>query len=153
LCLIGLVWLRQDKPKQLTRSTASVFRALYNARTISTQEKQNVGKNPTLISLAMSNMEFVYGRNPGKQTLEVAIGTSNKHLLTIVPIKPLNYLKLFGPAGYSVVITEAGMDYAQTAYSTVYAEYITPAEFDASWRASVRQMRAMRCNKINDTED
>jgi hypothetical protein len=90
----------------------------------------------------MQRGEIIKGaRRPPKRQLEPRIGTSNKHLLTLVTDGQVQYAKLFGGRGYQHIITAAGMDYAR-GIASEYAALLDQEKFLTAWRKFASQMRA-----------
>jgi hypothetical protein len=140
--LLGMTWLREDRPDILARPGSSIFSAVRLAGVINEGQRRTLASNARLITLAMQNGEIIKGsRRPPKRQLEMRIATSRKYLLTLVTDQSVQYNKLFGGRGYQHVITEAGMVYARRVAPT-YAELLNQEKFTRAWQIFRTQMRA-----------
>jgi hypothetical protein len=140
--LLGMTWLREDRPDILARPGSSIFSAVRLAGVISEGQRKTLAGNSRLITLAMQNGEIIKGaKKPPKQQLVRRIATSDKYLLTLVTDGSVQYAKLFGGRGYQHVITEAGMAYARTVAPN-YARLLNREKFNHAWGVFKTQMRA-----------
>lgn len=145
--LLGMTWLREDRPDILARPGSSIFSAVRIAGVVNEGQRRTLASNSRLITLAMQNGEIIKGsRRPPKRQLEMRIATSRKHLLTLVTDNSVQYSKLFGGRGYQHVITEAGMVYARSVAPT-YAELLNQEKFARAWHTFRTQMRASNARR------
>lgn len=145
--LLGMTWLREDRPDILARPGSSIFSAVRLAGVINEGQRRTLAGNSRLITLAMQNGEIIKSaRRPPKRQLEMRIATSRKYLLTLVTDNSVQYSKLFGGRGYQHVITEAGMVYARRVAPT-YAELLNQEKFARAWQIFKTQMRASNARK------
>ncbi len=142
LFLLGMTWLREDRPDILARPGSSIFSAVRLAGVINEGQRKTLARNTSLITLAMKNGEIIKGRRrPPKRQLDPRIATSDKHLLTLVTDGSVQYDKLFGGRGYQHIITESGMVYAKRV-APQYAALLDRAKFNRAWEIFKSQMRA-----------
>ena len=142
LFLLGMTWLREDRPDILARPGSSIFSAVRLAGVINEGQRKTLARNTSLITLAMKNGEIIKGRRrPPKRQLDPRIATSDKHLLTQVTDGSVQYDKLFGGRGYQHIITESGMVYAKRV-APQYAALLDRAKFNRAWEIFKSQMRA-----------
>jgi hypothetical protein len=142
LFLLGMTWLREDRPDILARPGSSIFSAVRLAGVINEGQRKTLARNTSLITLAMKNGEIIKGRRrPPKRQLDPRIATSDKHLLTLVTDGSVQYDKLFGGRGYQHIITESGMVYAKRV-APQYAALLDRAKFNRAWEMFKSQMRA-----------
>lgn len=143
ILLLGLTYLRQERPDVLARRANSIYRALREARVIGEGQRLSVAKNVSLISMAISHAETMRGdRKPPKRKIVERCGISDMHLLLLMPNRPLQYEFVLGPQGnYLLVVTEAGMAYAHSV-AAQYSELLTPDKFMDGWRSFVKHAQA-----------
>lgn len=146
--LLGLTWLRDDKPEVLARPGGSVFNALRHANVFSEGQRRLLARNTSLISYAIPRSEVIKAkRRPRKSQIEERIGTSEQLLLTlVVPEEALQFTKLFGPKGYLHVVTDAGVAYARSV-AAKYDALIDHPRFAAGWQGFVSQVRAVKARQ------
>ena len=148
LWLLGLTWLREDKPEILARPGSSIFGALRCAGVISESQRRTLATNTKLIGHAMANSEIIKApRRPRKPLIDARIGISDMKILTlVVPTSSLQYAKFFGAKGYLHVITECGIQHAKSVESN-YSALIDHERFAQGWLGFRSQMIALASRK------
>lgn len=140
--LLGMTWLREDRPNILARPGSSIFSALSLAGVISEGQRRILAGNAGLVTLAMQNGDIIKGtRRPPKSQLEARIAGSRKHLIILVTDPMMQYGKMFGARGYQHVITAEGMEYAHSVASQ-YSALLDEAKFRRAWEVFKTRMRA-----------
>lgn len=150
LYLMGMAYLKEDKPHILARPGSSIFGALQHAAVISEGQRRRLGINAKLISAAMLHSETLRRvKTPPKSLVEERIAVSEMYILTIVRSKaaPLQFAKFFGPQGYSHVLTDAGLEYASNV-APGYAEVIDQDRFMQAWKGFCSQQAARQGKEI-----
>ena len=143
LLLVGLSWMRQDKPEQPDRTCASIVRALWNAGALSVTASRTLATNAKLVGLIMGNMVTIQGRGDRKKRLNDAIETSECRLAVLVPSsESFVSVGLVGRRGYGIAVTARGMAYAEQV-SPNYAEHVTHAGLREGWIKNRAQMGAI----------
>jgi hypothetical protein len=142
--VLGLTFLRRQRPEVLARRGNSIGQALRHAQVLSESQRKTLGVNMALVSQVMRNAETMRGnRQPPKRKVEERCGITDLHLLLLViPDKAVQYDWVLGPKGkYLLVVTEAGMAYAD-GIAPQYSELLTPEKFMAGWQGFVKQVQA-----------
>jgi len=149
--LLGMTWLREDRPDILARPGSSIFSAIRLAGVVSEGQRKLLARNTQLITLAMRHGEIIKGaRRPPKRQLEPRIATTDKYLLTLVTDSSLQFDKLFGGRGYQHIVTESGMVYAQQ-IAPQYAAILDRTKFNHAWEIFKTQMRAKNAHNPQRT--
>lgn len=146
LLLIGLAFLREDRPDVLERRPSSVFTTWRNTRVLTDRERRATGRNVSLISLAMPHMEYLYGWVSSRQ-LQTGADRSTQHLLVVVPEGEgrLSHVKLFKPQGYKVVLTDVGLQDALRTLSSYPS--LDKSSFLRAWARFTQQMSTMHAHR------
>lgn len=114
LFYMGLMWLRNENPAELTRSGASVFSSYILGGDLPRSVQTNIEQSYGLMKLIESQSEIVAGKRPRKRELCEILSTSDKLNVILVPGAEFELEQLFAPGGYCHAITDAGIELAQS---------------------------------------
>ncbi len=147
-CLLGLTYLREDRPHILARPGVSIFQGLRHAQVLTERQRLDLVKHYRLITLMMERSHIEYGdRSPSSQQLRALIATLDQHLIIlVVPREQLQYARIVGPHGYLLVITEAGMEYARNV-APRYGQLLTAEKYRTAWKQYVHQVRGAKASR------
>jgi len=132
--LMGLAWLREDRPHELARRGSGIFWS-YEGATPAFRSSRALAMISWDLAELVKERSFVYEgeKPPSTRQLKRLIVESDKHnIILAVPPKELQPEILFGPKGYSHVITNAGMAFAADV-AGLYSELITRDDFMTGW--------------------
>ncbi len=145
LLLLGLMFLRVDRPGELTRPGSSVFHSLRHAGAITEAQRRAVVNDYKLHGLMMTNGVVQRGdrRRYRRQYKELAEQTDKWVIILVPGNHQLMFGRLLGADGYSLAITESGFKHAGSVASE-YEQLIDSARFTDGWEAYKTQMRGIR---------
>src|SRR6266496_2940111 len=144
LLLLGLMYGREDRPEVLARLGNSIFHAIKRAGALTEAERKRLAINQELLALVHRHCEYKRStRRPPKSQVEQLIDTCTKELVVIVvPDEPPRSLKLLGPNGYELVLTNVGMERAME-LEPHYEALLTLRAFQKGWKTYASQMRGI----------
>lgn len=145
MLLMGLTWLRLERPDILARRGVSIFGTLHAAQLISEGQRLSIPTNTKLISLIMLNCETIkVSRVPQRSRLLEMCANSKFPLIMIV--KParsaVQFDHVVGRGGYLLVVTALGMEMAAEAEAE-FSELLDAASFEAAWQRYKARMGAI----------
>ncbi len=148
LFLMGLAWLRQDNPDVLMRPGMSVFSSLQHAASTFGPCQSLAMQSWDLMELVRDHSVVREGdKHPKKRDLRALIATSTMHNVVLAtPASGMAPQLFFGPNGYSHVITDAGLAYADSVVEQ-YTETLTKDMFLQGWGTYRRRMAILNAKE------
>jgi hypothetical protein len=139
LLLLGLTWLEEDRGGLIPRRASMVFHTIRYAGVMTENQRRGISSNAKLITHSMPHMHIVRGPKPRKRAVGELAGTTGKRLIVLgVGEAMLDYNRLFGRNGYHLLISSAGMDYANSRAAAY--PILTRAKFLESWEPARMQL-------------
>lgn len=141
LFVMGLMWLREDRPETLARRGASVFSAYGHANGVFGSAIRLAPQSWDLMELVHDQSVVYEGdKYPGVRDLRKWIAESDTHNVILkVPKRPETPELYFGASGFRHVITRAGIDYA-LGVAGEYSSVITAKKYLEGWAKHRRQI-------------
>ncbi len=142
LFIMGLAWLREEKPDVWARRGSSVFSSYARgAGGVLSSVKMLALESWDLADFVSERSVIFEGdKHPGKRELRrIITGSDQYSVLLVVPRGELTPDRLFGPGGYSHAVTDAGIEFAQSVAST-YERIVTLEIFLKGWARYKQQM-------------
>lgn len=139
--LMGLMWLREDKPEVLSGLGASVFASYSHATKLTRSFQYVVATCFDLMELIQKESEVLEGdKRPERKVVLERITLSEKNsIIIVVPRGEVDPEKLIAPGGYRHVITEKGIEHAKRLMPD-YERTINKKLFLKGWRLYKAQM-------------
>jgi hypothetical protein len=146
--LMGLAWLREDNPDILARRGASVFSCYSHAGVLPRSALQLVEQSHDLMDLVIAHSEVIVGeKKPKKREVRKLIKESKRsNIILASPDVEMEREKLFGPYGYSHVITDIGIEHAMSVMGE-YDKLIDMSRFLRGWTKHKTQMSGFAAKK------
>lgn len=142
LFLMGLMWLREEKPEVLVRRGSSVFSSYAHASPAFKSAQRLPEVSWDLTERLVEGSEVYRGdKHMGRSDLRRLIESSDKHnIILVVPrAKILEPSKVFGSGGYSHAITKAGIEFALGVMGD-YSAIVDARKFLGGWQEHKAKM-------------
>ena len=142
MVLVGLLFLHEEQ-NNTPKMGNGILQTLRQAGALNESQRGNAVKSYDLAKLAKQRSLVLHGRN--------VAGPDDAWLVIHQTDQFFSHGAIFGPHGYALALTEAGLNYARSVEAT-YAARLNRVRFVQAWIGHARQMRAFHARLRSGAE-